>query len=353
MENTTLIGLPKTRITTPAELAAAGYLARYRGGTRETYRVSLKILWDWCAASAWTSWRACAGRCWNSSPATSRTSVTTRRPPSRTTCPSSAASTRSRRSTGTSTAPGRAPADAPRVPGRVQDAGPGPDGARLPDPDGPGLLAVMDAALITLMGMLGLRVSEACAVKIEDYQDIERGHRVLRLVGKGGKPATIPLPVPVLRALDAAAGDRTSGPAAAAQQVRPAGEPEVGGADGRPGCARRPASGRTSRPHGLRHSSSRPAWTPACRCVTCRSPPGTRTRGSPPGTTGPGTTTTGMFLAAVTSPPAAWLGASRPPPRQGEAWAPAEHPAPRARLSIFIVQTCIFDPSHRRTSAPG
>jgi integrase len=69
-----------------------------------------------------------------------------------------------------------------------------------------------DAALVTLMGMLGLRVSEACAVKIEDYQDIERGHRVLRLVGKGGKPATIPLPVPVLRALDAAAGERTSGP---------------------------------------------------------------------------------------------------------------------------------------------
>jgi integrase/recombinase XerD len=49
MENTTLIGLPKARITTPAELAAAGYLARYSGGTRETYRVSLKILWDWCA----------------------------------------------------------------------------------------------------------------------------------------------------------------------------------------------------------------------------------------------------------------------------------------------------------------
>jgi integrase len=49
-------------------------------------------------------------------------------------------------------------------------------------------------------------------VKIEDYQQIERGHRVLRMVGKGGKPATIPLPVPVIRALDAAAGERTSGP---------------------------------------------------------------------------------------------------------------------------------------------
>ena len=48
MHNTTLIGVPTTRITTPAELAAAGYLARYSGSTRETYRVSLKILFDWC-----------------------------------------------------------------------------------------------------------------------------------------------------------------------------------------------------------------------------------------------------------------------------------------------------------------
>lgn len=68
-----------------------------------------------------------------------------------------------------------------------------------------------DAALVTLLGMLGLRVSEACAVRVEDFQDEERGHRVLRVVGKGGKPATIPLPVPVWRTLDAAAGDRTSG----------------------------------------------------------------------------------------------------------------------------------------------
>ncbi|WP_181312451.1 tyrosine-type recombinase/integrase [Nocardioides campestrisoli] len=67
-------------------------------------------------------------------------------------------------------------------------------------------------ALATLMGMLGLRVSEACAVQIEDYAHEQQGHRVLRLVGKGGKPATLPLPVPVLRALDAAAAGRTRGP---------------------------------------------------------------------------------------------------------------------------------------------
>lgn len=66
-------------------------------------------------------------------------------------------------------------------------------------------------ALVTLMGLLALRVSEACNVRIEDFQDVERGHRVLRLIGKGGKPATIPLPVPVIRTMVKCADDRESG----------------------------------------------------------------------------------------------------------------------------------------------
>lgn len=66
-------------------------------------------------------------------------------------------------------------------------------------------------ALIMLMCVLGLRVSEACSIQVESLQEA-RGHRVIKFVGKGGKPATVPLPVPVARALDAAAGDRTTGP---------------------------------------------------------------------------------------------------------------------------------------------
>jgi site-specific recombinase XerD len=68
-----------------------------------------------------------------------------------------------------------------------------------------------DAALISLMGLLGLRVSEACAVQIEDFSQTTRDHHVLQLTGKGNKRATIPVPVPVMRTLRAAAGDRTSG----------------------------------------------------------------------------------------------------------------------------------------------
>jgi integrase/recombinase XerD len=68
-----------------------------------------------------------------------------------------------------------------------------------------------EAALITMLGLLGLRISEACQTNIEDMST-ERGHRTLHIIGKGNKPALIPLPVPVARTLDLAAGDRVHGP---------------------------------------------------------------------------------------------------------------------------------------------
>lgn len=69
-----------------------------------------------------------------------------------------------------------------------------------------------DEALIALLGQLGLRASEACSLNIEDFQHVDRGHRVVRFVGKNTKAASIPLPIPVLRSLERAAGDRTKGP---------------------------------------------------------------------------------------------------------------------------------------------
>jgi integrase/recombinase XerD len=73
-------------------------------------------------------------------------------------------------------------------------------------------LTVHHGALAYLLGVNALRASEAAAVRIEDYADTLRGHRVLHLVGKGNKPATMPLTVPALRALAACRGQRTSGP---------------------------------------------------------------------------------------------------------------------------------------------
>ena len=66
------------------------------------------------------------------------------------------------------------------------------------------------AALAVLLGLNGLRVSEACATNIEDL-GIERGHRTLRILGKGNKPATIPLVPRTARTIDLAIGERSEG----------------------------------------------------------------------------------------------------------------------------------------------
>src|SRR5437660_7517657 len=60
-------------------------------------------------------------------------------------------------------------------------------------------------------GGLGLRVSEACGIDIEAL-GMERGHRTVHIIGKGNKPALIPLPPRVGRAIDLAAGERMAGP---------------------------------------------------------------------------------------------------------------------------------------------
>ncbi len=67
------------------------------------------------------------------------------------------------------------------------------------------------AALAVLLGLNGLRVSEACATNIEDL-GLERGHRTLRIVGKGNKPAVIPLVPRTARTVDLAIGERCRGP---------------------------------------------------------------------------------------------------------------------------------------------
>ena len=66
-------------------------------------------------------------------------------------------------------------------------------------------------ALAVLLGLNGLRVSEACATNIADL-GFERGHRTLRIVGKGNKPATVPLVPRTARTIDLAVGERHEGP---------------------------------------------------------------------------------------------------------------------------------------------
>jgi site-specific recombinase XerD len=67
------------------------------------------------------------------------------------------------------------------------------------------------AALAVLLGLNGLRVTEACETNVEDL-GFERGHRTLKILGKGRKPATIPLVPRTARTIDLAVGERCEGP---------------------------------------------------------------------------------------------------------------------------------------------
>jgi integrase/recombinase XerD len=68
-----------------------------------------------------------------------------------------------------------------------------------------------DFALVCLLGLLGLRIFEACALDITDLGE-EHGHRVLRVLGKGHKVVLVPLPPAVARSVDRAVANRVDGP---------------------------------------------------------------------------------------------------------------------------------------------
>jgi site-specific recombinase XerD len=68
-----------------------------------------------------------------------------------------------------------------------------------------------DFALVTMLGLLGLRIFEATGADVEALSEVH-GHRVLRVHGKGDKIALVPLPPAVSRAIDRAVGGRLSGP---------------------------------------------------------------------------------------------------------------------------------------------
>lgn len=65
--------------------------------------------------------------------------------------------------------------------------------------------------LVAMLGLLGLRIFEACGANIEDLGE-EHGHRVLKVWGKGGEVVQTPLPPAVQRAVERAVDGRTPGP---------------------------------------------------------------------------------------------------------------------------------------------
>jgi integrase/recombinase XerD len=127
-------------------------------------------------------------------------------------------------------------------------------------------------ALISLLALNGLRVSEAVGANIEAL-GLERGHRTLVVTRKGGKVVTIPLAPRTARSIDLAIGERTKGRSSWRRMVIGwTGTAPGGSSAGSPAAPGSPSqSGRT--PCGMRSSPLR--WTLGCRCGTCRKPPRT------------------------------------------------------------------------------
>lgn len=66
-------------------------------------------------------------------------------------------------------------------------------------------------ALICLLGLNGLRVSEACGIDVE-HLGFYKGHRTATITRKGGNHQTVPFSPRTSWAIEAAMGDRTAGP---------------------------------------------------------------------------------------------------------------------------------------------
>ena len=74
-----------------------------------------------------------------------------------------------------------------------------------------GLGPPAEHALMSLLALNGLRVSEAAGANIQAL-GVERGHRTLVVTRKGGKVVTVPLAPRTARAIDLAIGERSEGP---------------------------------------------------------------------------------------------------------------------------------------------
>ena len=138
---------------------------------------------------------------------------------------------------------------------------------------------VNDFALVTMLGLLGLRIFEATGANIEALEEVH-GHRVLRILGKGDKVALVPLPPAVGRAIERAVDGRLCGPIL---RSRTGSRMDRHCATRRLRALARTAGVSTARmhPHMLRHTLSPQCSTPGWTCATCRSPPGTLIRGPP------------------------------------------------------------------------
>lgn len=126
-----------------------------------------------------------------------------------------------------------------------------------------GASARRDAALLGMLAELGLRVGEALRLDLEDFRH-NRGHRTVRVSGKGGKHRELPIPAPLGRDLDAyllqrvaAAGldlARLAGPAFVTSTGKRVDQPAVFRLVRRVAAAAGLPDAERISPHSLRHT---------------------------------------------------------------------------------------------------
>jgi integrase/recombinase XerD len=213
-----------------------------------------------------------------------------------------------------------------------------------------GLSQPTEHALISLLALNGLRVSEATGADIE-HMGLERGHRTLTITRKGGKVVTIPLAPRTARAIDLAIGERTDGPvfmAADGRRLDRHGARRIVRK-----TARRAGIGKSVTPHTLRHAFITAALDAGCRCGTYKRRRRMQIRAPRCGMTGHAAawTDTPPISSPPTSrvPPGNPLGLDsatwRPPPPSGLTAAKRPH-------GRKLVTDRDLNPSANRRSAP-
>ncbi len=167
-----------------------------------------------------------------------------------------------------------------------------------------GLSSARDHALVSLLALNGLRVSEALGADI-DRLGVERGHRTLTVTRKGGKVVTMPLAPRVARVLDLAIGERLEARYSWTAPVTDSTVMPPGGS-----CVVSPETRGSASASGLTRCatlSSRLRSMPEFHCVTSKKQPATPTRAPPCATTEDGN-------PWIATPPTSWP-RSLPAPR--------------------------------------
>ena len=194
--------------TDAERLALAGFLAGYRGLTRDAYALDLRQFTSWCRARSLPLFavrRADIEGFARDLEARGRARATV----TRRLCTIAGFYKYAVEEELLDHSPGRArPASAGGL--RVPCHRPGPQRARRHAGRRRARRAA-EHALISLLALNGLRVSEATGADIE-HLGLERGHRTLTITRKGGKVVTIPLAPRTARAIDLATGERCDGP---------------------------------------------------------------------------------------------------------------------------------------------